>query len=73
LIASSWVFNFGVILQTAATSIPLFLAGVLSAEIKPTPNPAKNLPARNSGMEVAAVCKITPKLNTQLEAIWETP
>ncbi|KAJ5202478.1 hypothetical protein N7449_004557 [Penicillium cf. viridicatum] len=27
LIASSWVFNFGVILQTAATSIPLFLAG----------------------------------------------
>jgi predicted MFS family arabinose efflux permease len=27
LIASSWVFIFGVILQTAATSIPLFLAG----------------------------------------------
>ncbi|KAL6399522.1 putative high-affinity glucose transporter rgt2 protein [Ilyonectria robusta] len=27
LIASSWVFNLGVILQTAATSIPLFLAG----------------------------------------------
>ncbi|RSL98116.1 hypothetical protein CEP52_010505 [Fusarium oligoseptatum] len=27
LIASSWVFNFGVILQTAAVSIPLFLAG----------------------------------------------
>ncbi|KAL6405974.1 high-affinity glucose transporter RGT2 [Ilyonectria robusta] len=27
LIASSWVFNVGVALQTAATSIPLFLAG----------------------------------------------
>ncbi|TGJ84745.1 hypothetical protein E0Z10_g4005 [Xylaria hypoxylon] len=27
LIASTWVFNLGVILQTAATSIPLFLAG----------------------------------------------
>lgn len=27
LIASSWVFNLGVILQTAATSLPLFLAG----------------------------------------------
>ncbi|KAH7141285.1 general substrate transporter [Dactylonectria estremocensis] len=27
LIASSWVFNLGVVLQTAATSIPLFLAG----------------------------------------------
>jgi len=27
LIASSWVFNFGVILQTAATEIPLFTAG----------------------------------------------
>jgi len=27
LIASSWVFNFGVILQTAATEIPLFVAG----------------------------------------------
>ncbi|KAH6874016.1 general substrate transporter [Thelonectria olida] len=27
LIASSWVFNFGVILQVVAVSIPLFLAG----------------------------------------------
>ncbi|KAI0536419.1 general substrate transporter [Xylaria digitata] len=27
LIASCWVFNLGVILQTAATAIPLFLAG----------------------------------------------
>ncbi|KAH7137784.1 general substrate transporter, partial [Dactylonectria macrodidyma] len=27
LIASSWVFNIGVILQTAATAIPMFLAG----------------------------------------------
>ncbi|KAL8400913.1 hypothetical protein RB594_001080 [Gaeumannomyces avenae] len=27
LIASAWVFNLGVILQTAATSLPLFLAG----------------------------------------------
>jgi SP family sugar:H+ symporter-like MFS transporter len=27
LIASTWVFNLGVILQTAATSIPMFLAG----------------------------------------------
>lgn len=27
LIASSWVFIFGVILQTVATAIPLFLAG----------------------------------------------
>jgi len=27
LIASSWVFNFGVVLQTAATEIPLFVAG----------------------------------------------
>jgi len=27
LIASCWIFNFGVILQTASTSLPLFLAG----------------------------------------------
>lgn len=27
LIASCWVFNLGVIFQTAATSLPLFLAG----------------------------------------------
>jgi MFS family permease len=27
LIASTWVFNAGVIMQTVATSIPLFLAG----------------------------------------------
>jgi MFS family permease len=27
LIASCWVFIFGVILQTAATSLPLFVAG----------------------------------------------
>lgn len=27
LIISTWVFNLGVILQTAATSIPMFLAG----------------------------------------------
>jgi SP family sugar:H+ symporter-like MFS transporter len=27
LIASTWVFNLGVILQTAATAIPMFLAG----------------------------------------------
>jgi MFS family permease len=27
LIASCWVFNLGVVLQTAATALPLFLAG----------------------------------------------
>ena len=27
LLISTWVFNLGVVLQTAATSIPLFLAG----------------------------------------------
>lgn len=27
LLVSTWVFNLGVILQTVATSIPLFLAG----------------------------------------------
>lgn len=27
LIISTWVFNLGVILQTASTAIPLFLAG----------------------------------------------
>lgn len=27
LMASTWVFNLGVILQTAATAIPIFLAG----------------------------------------------
>lgn len=27
LLASTWVFNLGVILQTAATAIPMFLAG----------------------------------------------
>lgn len=27
LIISSWVFNLGVILQTASTAIPMFLAG----------------------------------------------
>ena len=43
--------------------------GILRAEIKPTPNPAKNLPARNKGREVAAVWKITPRMKTQDEAI----
>lgn len=27
LVASCWVFNLGVVLQTVATAIPLFLAG----------------------------------------------
>lgn len=38
---------------------------VLKAETKPTPNPAKNLPAMNNGKLVEAVCRMTPKLNTQ--------
>ena len=36
---------------------------LLMAEINPTPKPAKNRPATNIGMSVAAACKITPKLN----------
>jgi len=39
------------------------------AEIKPTPKPAKNRPATNRGIAVAAVCKTTPKMKTSVEAI----
>lgn len=42
---------------------------LLIAEINPTPNPAKKRPAKNSGMVVAAVCRITPRINTNEEAI----
>lgn len=38
---------------------------VPSAEIKPTPTPAKKRPARNSGRDVAAVWKTTPTLKIQ--------
>jgi tetrahydromethanopterin S-methyltransferase subunit F len=43
--------------------------GLLIAEIKPTPKPAKNRPATKSGMAVAAVCKATPNIKTTVEAI----
>lgn len=48
LIISTWVFNLGVVLQTASTSIPLFLAGrffagfgvgLISALSMPPPSP----------------------------------
>jgi hypothetical protein len=65
---SDWYRGTGILISREGHDLITF-GYVLSAEIKPTPNPAKNLPARNNGMEVAAVCKITPKLNTQLEAI----
>lgn len=38
---------------------------VLSAEIKPTPKPAKKRPATNNGMAVEAVWRMTPKQNTR--------
>jgi hypothetical protein len=42
---------------------------LLKADTRPTPKPAKKRPATNMGNLVAAVCKITPKLNTQQDAI----
>jgi len=42
---------------------------ILNAETRPTPNPAKNLPAVNIGISVAAVCKMTPNAKTQDETI----
>ena len=44
-------------------------ADLLKAETIPTPKPAKKRPAMNIGSSVAAVCKITPRLNTQHAAI----
>lgn len=41
----------------------------LNAEIKPTPKPAKNRPARKRGMAVAAAWKATPRVKTPVEAI----
>lgn len=37
--------------------------------MRPTPNPAKNRPARNRGRATAAVWRMTPKINTTVEAI----
>jgi hypothetical protein len=37
---------------------------LLSAEINPTPRPAKKRPAMNKGWLVDMVCRITPRLNT---------
>lgn len=34
------------------------------ADTRPTPRPAKNLPAMNIGGAVDAVCKMTPRLKT---------
>ena len=42
---------------------------LLRADTRPTPKPAKKRPATNIGKCVAAVCKITPKMKTQQEAI----
>lgn len=42
---------------------------ILNAEIKPTPNPAKNRPATNIGIALAAVCKMTPNVKTQEDTI----
>lgn len=40
---------------------------LLSAEMRPTPKPAKNRPARKRGMAVAMVWRTTPRLNTHVE------
>jgi hypothetical protein len=42
---------------------------ILNAETKPTPNPAKNRPATNNGISVAAVCKMTPNMKTMEDTI----
>ena len=42
---------------------------VLSADIKPTPKPAKKRPATNRGIAVEAVCRMTPKQNTVIVII----
>jgi len=42
---------------------------VLKADTRPTPKPAKKRPAVKRGMEVAAVCMITPALKTQQETM----
>jgi hypothetical protein len=44
-------------------------ANLLKAEMRPTPKPAKNLPATNNGMAVAAVWRMTPKVKTPVDAI----
>lgn len=42
---------------------------ILNAEMRPTPKPAKNLPATKMGMAVAAVWRMTPKVKTPVDAI----
>ena len=42
---------------------------LLVADMRPTPNPAKNRPARKRGMLTAAVCRMTPKINTNDDRI----
>ncbi len=42
---------------------------ILRADTNPTPRPAKKRPATNRGRWVAAVCKMTPKINTPQETI----
>jgi hypothetical protein len=44
---------------------------LLRADTRPTPKPAKKRPATNRGRLVAAVCRMTPKMNTQHDAIKE--
>jgi hypothetical protein len=58
------------ILAVISVLLSLYSSGYsLNAETRPTPRPAKNRPARNNGMAVAAVCRMTPNIKTQLEAI----
>lgn len=44
-------------------------ANKLKAEMRPTPKPAKNRPATNNGMAVAAVWRMTPNVKTPVDAI----
>lgn len=45
------------------------MPNVLKAETSPTPKPAKKRPAKKSGIAVAAVWRITPKVKTRAAAI----
>lgn len=60
----------------APTIVPRIHLGAVSdwysgikALIIPTPKPAKNRPATNMGISVAAVWRMTPKVNTMVDTI----
>jgi hypothetical protein len=67
-----WGFGMNPLFQEEHSGfVKRFIADInlLVAEIKPTPKPAKKRPARKRGILVAAVCRMTPKINTIVETM----